>query len=245
MTKEPDYSKMLHLAGEAAKSAAGTLELGDRKVMQDLARDVKIEADQKLHRLIKRELEENSPFPVLSEEDREHDGTVSPEPRWILDPLDGSLNFSRDIPLCCISIGLWKEMNPLLGVVFDFHRSELFSGLIGEGVSLNGRPVRGSGINQKSEAVLCTGFPSGTDFSDPALTAFVSEIRSYKKVRLLGSAALSLAYVASGRADAYRENDIALWDVAAGIALVQASNGEVFFQPAKDRCRLNVKAGIL
>ena len=98
------------------------------------------------------------------------------------------------------------------------------------------------GLKEKNKAVLCTGFPVGTDFSEQALGSFIKNIQSYKKIRLLGSAAISLAYVASGRVEVYHEKDIAIWDVAAGIAIVNAAGGIVQFSQTKKENRLDVKA---
>lgn len=246
MKTAENFIAMIELAVDISRRAAETLEPVDRKIVQTLPRDAKIAADQRLHRLIKAELMKGSSWAVLSEEELDNISIQDVrDPIWILDPLDGSVNFSHNIPLCCISIGLWHGMTPVLGVVHDFERSEIFSGLVGKGAWLNGVPVKVSGINRKSEAILCTGFPSKTDFSDQALSTLISDIRSYKKVRLLGSAALSLAYVASGRVDAYQENDIAVWDVAAGLAIVKASGGSFAFHPTNRQNRFNVKAGVL
>ena len=88
-------------------------------------------------------------------------------------------------------------------------------------------------MTRKDKAVLCTGFPVNTDFSAENLMTFIQNIQQYKKIRLLGSAALSLAYVASGRADAYMENDIMIWDVAAGLAIVSGSG-----------CSLSIRNGV-
>jgi myo-inositol-1(or 4)-monophosphatase len=128
-------------------------------------------------------------------------------------------------------------------VIYDFNREEMFSGLVGEGAWLNGKAIRVGNVAEKSKAVLCTGFPVGTDFSESALEEFVRSIRSYKKVRLLGSAALSLAYVASGRTDVYAEKDIGIWDVAAGIAVVGSAGGKVRFSRSRKENRLLVMAG--
>ena len=87
---------------------------------------------------------------------------------------------------------------------------------------------------KKKEAILCTGFPIKTNFSEKEITRFVNQIQAYKKVRLLGSAALSLAYVACGRADAYIEENIMLWDVSAGCAIVKAVGGEVEIDYSND-----------
>lgn len=244
MLSDSDAHHYLSLGTEIARRAASALSPEeDKQVTTDLVRDVKIKADRKLHLFIEEELRKRSPFPIVSEEGikKALDETET-EPCWIVDPLDGSLNFSRHIPLCGISIALWQQGEPLAGVIYDFTHKELFTALVGSGAWLNDRPIHVGGIREKSDAVLCTGFPVGTDFSENRLTQFVREMRVYKKVRLLGSAALSLAYVASGRADVYRENDIALWDVAAGLALVKGAGGQIRCRGTDTRERVIVKA---
>ena len=227
----PDLSVLLSLAQNIAEKAVRIIEKDInkyQKVEQDLERDVKVLADRGLESVIVKRLLEESQYPVLSEEAGFLGGSnKNTDYRWIVDPLDGSFNFSRGIPINCISIALWKGMEPLLGVVYDFNRDEIFSGLVDRGAWLNRTPIVTSEIAEKSKAVLCTGFPVSTDFSQKPLLDFVEKIREYKKIRLLGSAALSLAYVACGRADVYLENDIKIWDVAAGIALAKAAGGVV------------------
>jgi myo-inositol-1(or 4)-monophosphatase len=120
----------------------------------------------------------------------------------------------------------------VLGAVFDFHRDEMFSGVVGEGAWCNEEQIFVSDTRIASRAVLTTGFPSFRDFDDDSLLGFVRHVQRFKKVRLLGSAALSLAYVACGRADAYAEDDIMLWDVAAGLALVSAAGGAIELKPS-------------
>ena len=137
------------------------------------------------------------------------------------------MNYSRGIPLAVISVALWHGDDPVLGVVIDPARRDTYSGLVGDGTRLNGVPVRTSNIDTVKNAVICTGFPVSTDFSTDALIRFVQRVQGFKKVRMLGSAALSLAYVACGRTDVYSEDEIKLWDVAAGLALVQAAGGSV------------------
>ena len=126
--------------------------------------------------------------------------------------------------MCCISIALWSS-EPILGVVYDFNRDELFTGVTGVGAWCNDLPISPSGISSPKNAILTTGFPVNRNFSSNSLDIFLQNIINFKKIRLFGSAALSLAYVACGRVDAYLEEDIMLWDVAAGIALIKASNG--------------------
>ncbi len=234
-----DYSKqelrkLLKIAENAAFLSAKVL-LKDsyklRKVKQSFRRDIKISADRQSEKIIIGYLSKKTPFSILSEErGLLRRSRSAQETRWIIDPLDGTLNFFRKIPVCCVSIGLWQGNEPLLGVIYDFNTHQLYSAITKIGAWLNGCNINTSDIARKTEAVLLTGFPNKTDFSKTTLSGFVNNIRSYKKIRLLGSAALSLAYVASGKADIYCENDIKIWDIAAGAALVLASGGKIYIK---------------
>lgn len=226
-----DLKRWLSLAEEAARlSGAFLIEFKDKakKIRSDLGRDIKIEADQQSEKIIVDYLQKRSEFPILSEESGLQKITGPDKGlTWIIDPLDGSLNYSRSIPICCVSIGLWQGDDPLLGSVYDFNNEELFSGIVDEGAWLNQKSIKPSTTAKKGQAILCTGFPIGMNFSVKALNAFIGYVQEYKKVRLIGSAALSLSYVASGRADAYLEKNIMLWDVAGGLAIVKAAGGRI------------------
>ena len=224
---EAELLRILETAVEAVKESRQVIqETGTRKVAEQFYRDVKLDLDYRLHEYIGNRLRAESPYAVWSEEDGvSRKRLPGNQYSWVVDPLDGSVNFSRGIPFHCISVALCWGTDPKLGVVYDFGRNELFSGSVGTGLWLNGRPVGVSTVAKKEDAILCTGFPVATDFSTTAVTRFVEDVQDYKKVRLLGAAALSLAYVAAGRADVYREKDIAFWDVAAGLALVKAGGG--------------------
>lgn len=208
----------------------------DRTVEADSARDVKLRADFKTDALIHKRLAEASTYPILSEEQSAaYDPANDSGPRWIVDPLDGSLNYSRGLPMCCVSIAFWNGNEPLVGVIYDFEHEECFRGIVPEGTALLGRDSMQPGTaEKKSAAVLCTGFPAKADFSAEGLTGFVSLISDYKKLRWLGSAALSVVYVACGRVDAYHESGIQLWDVAAGLAILRAAGGAVQFSRRPD-----------
>jgi len=228
----PDH--WLAVAREAARIAGEHLlnpAKDGRAVITDKQRDVKIAADVSAESIILNYLQEHSAFSILSEE-KGFMARSDPRWTWIVDPLDGSLNYMRGIPLCCISIALWKDNEPFLGVIYDFPRKELYAGIVGKGAWCNERVIKPSEVSKRDKAVLCTGFPVNSDFSSENLTAFIQQIQHYKKIRLLGSASLSLAYVASGRADAYMENDIMIWDVAAGLAIASSSG-----------CSLSVRNG--
>jgi len=237
------------VASTTANAAARRLAQGRtaaRTVRLRRDKDVKIAADETLDRLIRRSLSRQSPFSVLSEESgfrADQRFLADGEYHWIVDPLDGSLNLSRGIPFSCVSIALWREMRPVLGVIRDCHRKERFSGIVGQGAWLNDQAIHVSDVRSPREAILCTGFPAGADYSAAAIEHVISDIQAYQKIRWLGSAALSLAYVACGRADVYAEEGIALWDVAAGVAIVQAAGGFAQVEPAGTGATVSVQAG--
>jgi myo-inositol-1(or 4)-monophosphatase len=204
------------------------------------AHDVKMQADLESEKLIRKRLEGGRAgnavpgLPVIGEE---HGGDAAlleaHEPYWVVDPLDGTFNYLRGQRQCCVSIGLMRGREPLVGVIHDFHGNETVTGLAGEAGSLrlNGEPVTPRWAEAVERACLCTGFPAGMDYSDEALRVFISRIQRFKKVRMLGSAALALACVALGRADVYVEPSINLWDVAAGLSLVHAGGGHCVLDP--------------
>lgn len=214
-----------------------------REVRSSVGKDIKIGADFALDRLIGEHLRRNSPFPVVSEETADDGVLAAHQCRWIVDPLDGSFNLHRGIPFACVSIALWRGLEPLVGVIQDVGRDERFSGVLGKGAWLNGVPICVGDVRHREHAVLCSGFPVGGHFSSERVSVLIDDVRCYKKIRMLGSAALSLAYVACGRADVYAEEGIALWDVAAGLAIVRAAGGVVQMAPSVGGWTLTVLAG--
>ena len=221
-----DLANARKIAERAARKAALAIRAAGVAVEQELERDRKLRADRLAEAVILDELRSATPYRVLSEESGtigESDGEWS----WIVDPLDGSVNFSQSIPICAVSIALWNGETPMLGVIYDFHRDEMFSGSAGAGATLNGEAISVAPPCVPADAILCTGFPAGGEFSDRALTTAIGRVRGFKKIRLLGCAAVSLAYVAAGRVHAYAEEGIRLWDVAAGLAIVRCAGGVV------------------
>ena len=239
------WQKEFDLAKQAAIAASGSLKkLGRDEVIDRSGRDVKHRADLESEKIILDILKSASAYAVLSEESGELGIINENSPTWIVDPLDGTLNYSQNISFSCISIALWRSKQPILGIVYDFNHDELFSGVVGVGAWCNEDLIKVSEIDLPGNAVLATGFPVNRDFSSKGLNDFIQQIEQFKKIRLLGSAALSLAYVACGRVDAYTEEDIMFWDVAAGIALVKAGGGDVFFQDSsRKKWAKNVWAG--
>lgn len=145
---------------------------------------------------------------------------------WVVDPIDGTLNFIRGLPACTVAIGLIHDESPVVGVIYDPLRDEMFSATAGIGAYLNGQRLAVSTVDSVAEAVLASGFPTGTFRGRSA-----EQIRRFgnhaRNVRALGSAALHLAYVAAGRLDGFWENDLNAWDLCAGAVLVQEAGGRV------------------
>ena len=148
--------------------------------------------------------------------------------RWIVDPLDGTVNFSRGLPRFCVSIALEREGVVVLGVIFDPMADELFVALAGQGATLNGRPIRVSRNRSWGGAIMSTGFPSGDWQASPADGQAIAWIAArVLAVRSTGSAALDLADVACGRRDAHWERGLFPYDVGAGTLLVREAGGVV------------------
>ena len=227
---EAELRELTEIAGSAVRIAGAELHArfySDVEVLDEAGRDIKIREDLVSDELITKELSERSGLPILSEEAvSARGGATSEGLRWIVDPLDGSFNYARRIPLCCVSVGLWDDESPLAGVIFDFLEDECFEGRVGGGLKLNGVRVGMRRWTTKSDAVLATGFPVARDYSAESLRGFVAQVQEFKKIRMVGSAALSLAWVASGRLDAYFEAGARFWDVAGGISLVSAARGQ-------------------
>lgn len=228
--KEFSEEQLLAVACDVAKKAGAILKAGADKMRQinfEDRNDVKLQADIESETLIRKLFGELADFPVIGEEKGGDESLLqSNDLFWIVDPLDGTFNYLRDIPMTCVSIGLWRGMKPVLGVIYDFNRDELFSGISGKGLYINGNKVSPSWATRESQAVLYTGFPAARDLSDNALQGFIKDVQKYKKVRMVGSAASAIAAVVCGRGDVYQEDSVRLWDIAAGLALANAAGAK-------------------
>lgn len=252
MTPDPhvaglDLAAALSVARDAAAAGAEYLRTAwttGSGIKSSEGRDVKLRADSEAESLILRIIRERSTLPILSEEKGRIGGTTSGQDlRWIIDPLDGSMNYLRRVPLSCVSVALWRGDEPLIGVIHDFNHDQVFTAIVGSGAWLDGTPIHVTGTREVHDAVIAIGFPIATDFEPAALAAVVEMVRAYKKVRMFGTAALSLAFVAAGRVDAYYERDIKIWDVAAGLALVRAAGGDLHVRPGRVTDAVTVYAG--
>ncbi len=170
----------------------------------------------------------NAVFPEDSVLGEEGGGSEQGDARWLVDPLDGTVNFAHAIPFFAVSMAYAMGDRVLLGVTYDPMRDELFHATAGGGAWLNGQRLQVSGAEQLDRSLLVTGFPynirSAPDNNLGHYGAFA--LRSLG-VRRLGSASLDLAYVAAGRFDGYWEYVVEAWDVGAGILLVEEAGGSV------------------
>jgi myo-inositol-1(or 4)-monophosphatase len=150
------------------------------------------------------------------------------ESLWIIDPLDGTVNFARHIPLFSVSIALEKKGQLFCGVVYQPMTHELFVAEKGKGAFLNGEKIQVSKINNLENAVLATGFPYNLH-ENPfhCIDHFIDILRQGAPIRRLGSAAIDLAYTASGRFEGFFEVGLAPWDCAAGILMVEEAGGKI------------------
>ena len=223
-----DYKKELDTAKKAA-TKAGHILLSNKsnlnKILSTTKKDIKLQADVSAETVIKDIIKSESTLPILAEESGLSSERIS-STFWVVDPLDGTANYSRNIPICCVSIGLISNLKPVLGVIYDFHNDDLYEGSIDSNALLNNNEISVSKVENFHDGVLLTGLPNNTDYSDSALLKMVKDFQNWRKVRMIGSAAMASAYVASGRADVYTEKKTYLWDIAAGAAIVNAAGGE-------------------
>ena len=238
-------------AAENAARAAGKLlrENFQRRQLVKVfaAHDIKLEIDVQAQELISKLLLEEFPAHALYGEEGIV-GDQSSDHQWIVDPLDGTVNYFYGIPHFCVSIALRLHKELVVGVIYDPIRGEMWTGQRGEVSKLNGAPIHVSDRAELAEAVIsiCLAKPGETiNTNFPLLQQMIHRVR---KCRVLGSAALDLAYVACGRFDAYIETGISLWDIAAGSLLVENAGGTVDLRPRenmKDKYSIVASNGLI
>ena len=256
----------------AAREAGGLMRHNQwrtKKVNLVAPHDIKLELDIECQKLIERRLQGAFPQAAILGEEGTSGDWRAPY-RWVIDPIDGTVNFTYGIPHACVSVALqgWCDaaqesapasgragsavrrasaMGPvqargfpasefgayrsLVGVVFDPFCDELWTAIRGQPARLNGRPIHVSDRRHLKETVITLGFAKhepGLMKLVPRLEALVHRVR---KIRIMGSAALDLVYVATGRFDAYLEAGVRLWDIAAGGLIIECAGGEFWSRP--------------
>jgi myo-inositol-1(or 4)-monophosphatase len=247
--KLSEQKRALACAVKAARATGRLMRLNlnlAKKINVTSAHDIKLELDVRSQKLIEKTLAVEFPdIALLGEEGI----TGNPEAgaRWVVDPIDGTVNFTYGIPHACVSIALQIQNSPvapkparkskssapatenyttIVGVVYDPFADEMWTAIRGQPARLNGRVIHVSDRSQLREAIVSIGFAKTLTSLENTLPYFNQLVRRVRKVRIMGAAALALTYVASGRFDAYVERGIRLWDIAAGGLIVECAGGE-------------------
>jgi myo-inositol-1(or 4)-monophosphatase len=236
----------LGVAVEAAQLAGELMRKNLRlpkKINESQQHDIKLELDVRCQNLIEKTL--RSAFPqtaILGEEGIVGDPTA--DDRWVVDPIDGTVNFTYGIPHACVSIALQHKTRELhstddpdapfetmAGVVYDPFTNELYTAIRDEKAKLNGKPIAVSDRTRLDEAIISVGFAKSAASLDQMLPEFNSLVHKVRKIRIMGAAALAMVYVAAGRFDAYIEGGVRLWDIAAGGLILECAGGDFWNRP--------------
>jgi len=211
-------------AGKLMKSRMNTgFSIENKEGIKNLVTEVDVACEKLIMDIIQTEFPDHF---ILSEETGEV--KTDSEFKWIIDPIDGTVNFAHGIPICCVSIGLEKNGKVLMGAVYNPFLDEFFFAEKGKGATLNGAPISVTQKNDVYASCLVTGFPySYLDSENGPLEVFGRLIRKGVPVRRLGSAAIDLCWVAAGRFDGFYEHKLNAWDSAAGFLMVEEAGGKV------------------
>lgn len=224
-------------AAVRAARRAGEIQLAGLRqpliVQQETAHDVKLQTDLDCEAAIRGML--GAAFPAYAVLGEEGGGEIDPtRPTWIVDPLDGTMNYSRRIPHFCVSIALQVGGQEQVGVIYDPITDELFSAEIGQGAWLNGASIRVNSTAHLSDAIIAVGSGKGQETISRMSSTVSHLILHAKKLRIMGAAALDMAYVAMGRYDGFFECGLRSWDIAAGALLIREAGGHTHLDDLGD-----------
>lgn len=210
-------------AAELLKFFHGKFSISHKEGINNLVTEADFASDKAIRTVIKKSFPEHG---IVSEE---ADAFVSKSDyRWIIDPIDGTVNFANGIPICCVSIGLEYQKEMYMAAVYNPMLNEFFFAEKGKGAFLNDEKIRVGSKTEVSTSCLVTGFPYNyLDQPNGPLEVFAKLIKRGIPVRRLGSAAIDLCWVAAGRFDGFYEHELHAWDSAAGYLLVEEAGGKV------------------
>lgn len=221
----------LELAITAAKAGATELmsRRDDRVVQEKAPKDLVTDADLASQKAIREILLQGYPDHVfVGEEEGENEppaevrrGDASAPPCWVVDPLDGTINYVHRLQSFAVSIGLYAGGKMRLGVVYDPVSDEMFTAIDGVGAECNGQPIKVSDCCDLGDSLIACSFPAGVQGGDPEVARFVMVLERCRSLRRLGSCALNMCYVAAGRLDAYWATNVSAWDSAAGTVIAR------------------------
>lgn len=230
-------SQHLDVAVEAAKAGAAELmsRRHNRVVSEKGPRDLVTDADIAAQKAIRDVLESAWPnYAFVGEEEGENQppiavrrGDPDAPPCWVVDPLDGTVNYVHRLQNFAVSIALHARGKMRLGVVYDPVYEEWFTAIDGGPAFCNGRVMRSSGCERMGDALIACSFPSGVDRHAPEISQFVNVLESCRSLRRLGSCALNLCYVADGRLDGYWATCVKPWDSAAGTVICRQAGAVI------------------
>jgi myo-inositol-1(or 4)-monophosphatase len=244
--KPSELKRALNVAVKSAQAAGALMKKNfdlPKKVNEMAQFDIKLELDVRSQQLIEKKLA--AAFPKISVLGEEGDsGDANTPLRWVIDPIDGTVNYAYGIPHSCVSIALQEKSTKvhrrhslthdgyatLLGVVYEPFTDELWTATHGGKAFLNGKVISVSQRAALGEAIVAMGFSKRQDAMTELLPVMNRLIHRVRKIRMMGAAALSLTYVASGRHDAYLEYGVRLWDIAAGGLILECAGGEFFHE---------------
>ncbi len=210
-------------ANELQRFFNGTFVISNKEGINNLVTEADHAADKAIQAVIKEAFPEHG---IVSEETAEK--ITGSEYKWIIDPIDGTVNFANGIPICCVSIGLEHEGKMLMGAVYNPIINEFYFAEKGKGAFLNDKKIVVSNKTEVLTSCLVTGFPyTYLDQPNGPLEVFARLIKKGIPVRRLGSAAIDLCWVAAGRFDGFYEHQLNAWDSAAGFIIVEEAGGRV------------------
>ena len=199
------------------------LQISNKEGVNNLVTEADHAAEKAIIETIRRQFPDHY---LLTEESGEHASAA--DTKWIIDPIDGTVNFANGIPICCVSIGVEKAGAMIMGAVYNPVINEFFFAEKGKGAFLNNQPIHVSSKSDVTSSCLVTGFPyTYLDMPNGPLQCFDRFIRAGVPVRRLGSAAIDLCWVAAGRFDGFYEHKLNAWDSAAGFLIVEEAGGKV------------------
>jgi myo-inositol-1(or 4)-monophosphatase len=210
-------------AAEILRSRFGNISHIHKKDAVEIVTEADTESEKEIISAILARFPEHS---ILGEESGLKDGDS--DFRWVIDPLDGTVNFAHQVPIFCISIALTYRDDIVLGVVLNPVDGQLYTALRGQGAHLNDKPIRVSKPTAVSESLLVTGFPYHiNEIFEPIMIRYGNCLKASQAVRRLGSAALDLCYVACGRFEGFWEQCLKPWDTAAGALIASEAGASV------------------
>ena len=226
-----EVHEFLSVAWQAANAAGEIMRANwqqpkhiDYKGAIDLVTSVDRESERKIVEILQGNFPAHS---ILAEEETNIDAAQS-EYRWIVDPLDGTTNFTHGYPQFCVSIALEQNGEVIVGLVYDPLRRECFRAVRDQGATLNGHQIHASTVNELDKALIATGFPyDHREHADYYLSYFKAFMTRCQGIRRNGAAALDLCYVACGRLDGFWELKLKPWDTAAGALIVAEAGGKL------------------